>query len=142
MVMTLKIIALPRLKDEANDRYRLRAARSATAEVKSMGRWGEFWATYLLRWSDHLGRGHTPNSPGVQVYKVNTASWLQQCRRQFVSATRGIFGGATGTRLQALAPKARWEESEQSAIDFLIAAGRPKDKLWMNMCTNEPRASC
>ena len=57
------------------------------------------------------------------LYRTEGSAFLQECRRKLAGGPRGVLGGATDTRLLALAPKDRFEESEQKAIDWLVKSG-------------------
>ena len=127
--MCLKIIAPARLPEDSQQTYNARCRSIVGGVVAKAGRWSEFWATYLINWSEHLSRPANRMSPAAQLWCVQDSLWLESMRMAFVSLHRTLQAGGTGTRRLAEAPKARWEASTEVAIDWLVKHGRPLDAL-------------
>ena len=121
--MIWKILALPKESHETPDMYRMRAGRLVSGHVKRLGSWSDLWATLVLNWSDHLRRPANRGSFAAQLYGIQDVSWLLQ-RARFVCFTRSLSAGRTGTRATNCAPKARWEESLDVAIEWLHRPNR------------------
>ena len=81
------------------------------------GQLSNIWADRVLRWSDHLERPRNACSWAAQAYQIQRADWLRERRQHFVCNNRSLEAGETGNRALALAPKLRFEDLLDAALD-------------------------
>ena len=116
--MTALCLRVPKDPNESSDRYFRRRADLVGRTCKQQGRWSQEWATALLNWSDHLERERNQRDWPSVLYHTQDMTWLQNLRAAFVSSFRTLWGGGTGTRLLAEAPKQRWDASLDAALQW------------------------
>ena len=129
--MIAHILSLKPTPDEPIQNFHMRVARTVGVEVKALGRWSCYWATYQIRWAEHLERESVRGSFIGRIYACQREDWLQQCRRVFLSSTRSLWAGGTGTRVANCAPKVRWERSIMDAKTWLDRWGGNHKGFWM-----------
>ena len=117
--MTGLCLNLKRSSDQSAESYFSQRDQLVGSPVRKEGRWSHRWCNLLLTWQDHILRDRNKDDLPGPIYRVQDSLWLQAQRLPFVSATRSLLAGGTGTRLLAEAPKARWEESTDRALDFV-----------------------
>ena len=119
MRMTALCIGLRRNAGESRDGFFRKRAEQARRVMKQEGLWSHRYCNALLNWEDHLRRERNRADWPSPLFHCQDSFWLQAQRLPWVCAARSIFGGGTGTRTLAIAPKARWEESTDKALAFL-----------------------
>ena len=114
-----RMLALKRSPDDSvGDFCRKRDIRAGKLAEKT-GRLSRIWADRVLKWSDHLVRPRNVHSWASQLFHVQTSDWLMAQRLPHVCNSRSLYGGATGTRALALAPRLRFEQSLDQALEHL-----------------------
>ena len=112
-------LSLRRSAGQTDSQYFRQRDQLVGALIKTHGRWSHTWCNQLLNWYDHLKRDRNSSDLPGPVFSVQDTHWLQMMRIPFVSSTRSLFAGGTGTRLLAEAPKIRWEDSTDRALEWL-----------------------